>query len=463
MIDTLTAISPLDGRYGNKTTVLQPLMSEFGLMHYRVIVEVEWLITLAKHPGVTEIADLQSNQLNFLHQIINDFNAKDAEQIKEIERTTNHDVKAVEYFLQEQFKKGPNLENYIPFIHFGCTSGDINNVAYALMLKKSRDTVALPKLMEILGKLDAFSIEYADVPMLSRTHGQPATPTTLGKEMRNVEQRLLQQLQHLQHINITAKFNGAVGNFNAHQSAYPKLNWLALSKHFIESLGLSHNAYTTQIEPHDNIAELMHNIMRINIVLIDLARDMWGYISLDYFKQLKIAGEVGSSTMPHKVNPINFENAEGNFGMANAIAAHLADKLPISRWQRDLSDSTVMRNLGTVFGYSLIGYAALDNGLSRLEVNRDAIQAALKDCWELLAEPVQTVLRRYGIVDAYEQLKALTRGNRITEKDLKKFIKGLKIPAEAKDQLLNLTPETYIGYAAELAHKKGHIAEPANN
>lgn len=454
MTSALTAISPLDGRYSHQTTPLQHVMSEFGLIHHRVIVEIDWLITLARHPEIKEIAELQPQQLQYLHQIINEFNASDVLEIKDIEKTTNHDVKAVEYYLQKQFKKGPDLEAYIPFIHFGCTSGDINNVAYALMLKKTRDEIIIPKLTEVLLTLDKMAHDYATIPMISRTHGQHATPTTLGKEVRNFEQRLQCQLKALQHIEIKAKFNGAVGNFNAQHAAYPLLDWPALSKHFIESLGLIHNAYTTQIEPHDFIAELMHAMMRSNTILIDLCRDFWGYISHDYFKQTKVAGEVGSSTMPHKVNPINFENAEGNLGLANALACHMANKLPVSRWQRDLSDSTVMRNLGTVFGYSLIAYLSLEKGLSKLHVNQAAIIADLEGRWELIAEPIQTVLRRYGVVDAYEQLKELTRGNHITEKEIKKFIKGLDIPARAKEEILDITPCTYLGYAVELAYKK---------
>lgn len=454
MTSALTAISPLDGRYSHQTMPLQHIMSEFGLIHHRVIVEIDWLITLARHPEIKEIPDLQPNQLQYLHRIINEFNTSDVVQIKEIEKTTNHDVKAIEYFLQEQFKKGPNLESYIPFIHFGCTSGDINNTAYALMLKKARNDVILPKLTEVLLTLDNMAHDYAAIPMVSRTHGQHATPTTLGKEIRNFEQRLQHQVITLQHLAIKAKFNGAVGNFNAHHAAYPTLNWPALSKHFIESLGLTHNAYTTQIEPHDFIAELMHATMRTNTILIDLCRDFWGYISHDYFKQINVAGEIGSSTMPHKVNPINFENAEGNLGIANALASHMADKLPVSRWQRDLSDSTVLRNLGTVFGYSLIAYLSLEKGLSKLEMNQKAITTDLQERWELIAEPIQTVLRRYGVNDAYEQLKELTRGKKITEKDIKKFIKGLEIPQKAKDEMLNITPCTYLGYAVEFAHKK---------
>jgi adenylosuccinate lyase len=454
MTSSLTAISPLDGRYSQQTAPLQHIMSEFGLIHHRVIVEIDWLITLARHPEIKEIPDLQPNQLQYLHRIINELNTSDVIRIKEIEKTTNHDVKAIEYYLQEQFKNGPSLESYIPFIHFGCTSGDINNVAYALMMKKAREEILVPKLTEILLTLDEMANDYARIPMVSRTHGQHATPTTLGKEVRNFEQRLQHQLQTLQHVPIKAKFNGAVGNFNAHHAAYSNIDWPNLSKHFIEALGLSHNAYTTQIEPHDSIAELMHSIMRTNTILVDLARDFWGYISHDYFTQIKVAGEVGSSTMPHKVNPINFENAEGNLGLANAIASHLADKLPISRWQRDLTDSTVMRNIGTIFGYCLISYRSLEKGLAKLKLNEPAVTADLAERWELIAEPIQTVLRRFGIPDAYEQLKDLSRGKKLTEKDIKKFIKGLDVPQEVKDEITEITPCSYIGYAVEFAHKK---------
>ncbi len=450
----LTAISPLDGRYAHQTIPLQHLMSEFGLIHHRIIVEIDWLITLAKHPDIPEIAPLKPAQLHYLHDIINNFSVEDALQIKEIEKTTHHDVKAVEYYLQEQFKKGPNLTAYIPFIHFACTSEDINNVAYALMLKKARADIILPKLAELLLNLEKMAYDNAAVAMVSRTHGQYATPTTLGKEIRNIAQRLQHHLSTLQHIAIQAKFNGAVGNFNAHRVAYPNVNWPALSQQFIESLELTYNAYTTQIEPHDFIAELMQGIKRTNILLIDLCQDFWGYISHAYFTQLKVAGEVGSSTMPHKINPIHFENAEGNLGLANALAGHMADKLPISRWQRDLTDSTVLRNLGSVFGYSLIAYLSLEKGLSKLQVNHEVILADLDERWELIAEPIQTVLRRYGIADAYEQLKDLTRGQHITEHDIKRFIAELAIPDTAKQDLSALTPALYIGYAVELAEKK---------
>ena len=447
MTNSLTAISPLDGRYADKTAPLQSLMSEFGLIHHRVIIEVYWLIALANHAGIAEVSALNAEQLKFLHSIADNFSLDDAKRVKDIEKTTNHDVKAVEYFLQEQFKTGPNLMAYAPFIHFACTSEDINNLSYALMLKKARDDIIVPKLTTIIATLDKMALEYAAIPMLSHTHGQAATPTTLGKECRNVERRLHHQLDHLQHMMLYGKFNGAVGNFNAHHAAYPDINWP-------KSLGLKNNAYTTQIEPHDFIAELMHSMMRINTILIDLSRDMWGYISRGYFTQLKIAGEVGSSTMPHKVNPIDFENAEGNAGLANALAAHLADKLPISRWQRDLSDSTVLRNLGTVFGYSLITYVSLEKGLAKLSVNETLLNEDLAHSWELLAEPIQTVLRRYGITDAYEQLKDLTRGKKMTEAHIKNFIQGLNIPSDAKAQLLELTPAKYIGYAVALAQKK---------
>lgn len=449
----LTALSPLDGRYARKTQDLQPYFSEFGLIKYRVIVEIRWLIALSELEGINEINALSAEQGAYLEQLITDFSEEDATHIKTIEATTNHDVKAVEYFLQEKFKAGPGLADYIPFIHFGCTSADINNVAYALMLKDANTAVIIPRMTTIQQQLDALATRHAETPMLARTHGQPATPTTVGKMFRIFEKRLQRQLQQLSENKLLAKFNGAVGNFNAHLSAYPSLDWCGISQAFIESLGLTPNLFTAQIEPHDTIAELMHQVIRINTVLIDFARDIWGYISLDYFKQAKVEGEVGSSTMPHKVNPIDFENAEGNLGLANTIADHLALKLPISRWQRDLTDSTVMRNLGTVFGYSIIAYQSLEKGLGKLQLNEDKIRGDLQQHWELLAEPIQTVLRRYGITDAYEQLKTLTRGTDMTPDMIYSFISSLDLPQSEKSRLLALTPETYIGCAVVLANK----------
>lgn len=454
-MNTLTALSPLDGRYHSKTHPLHMIFSEFGLIKYRVIVEIHWLIALSNLHAIQEIPELDTAQLNYLMQLIDQFSTNDAAAIKDIEKTTNHDVKAVEYFLQDKFKSGPNLTTYIPFIHFGCTSADINNMAYALMLKTGNCDVLTPSLASLQAKLNDLAMSYADVPMLSRTHGQPATPTTVGKMFRVFEHRLSRQLNQLANYTVLAKFNGAVGNFNAHLAAYPDLDWCQISEDFILSLGLTPNHVTSQIEPHDTIAELMHQLVRINTILIDLARDVWGYIALDYFKQAKVEGEVGSSTMPHKVNPIDFENAEGNLGLANAIANHLAGKLPTSRWQRDLTDSTVMRNIGTVFGYNLIAYGSLEKGLNKLQLNESAIRQALSGHWELLAEPIQTILRRYGITDAYEQLKALTRGESITQQSISNFIEPLNIPAEAKDYLRSLTPEKYIGCAIEIA-KKNH-------
>lgn len=450
----LTALSPLDGRYATKTAALQHLMSEYGLIYHRVIVEIDWLITLTQHPEITEAPELSKKQRLYLHQIISEFSEDDAHAIKTIEKTTNHDVKAVEYYLQEKLKAGPELAHYIPFLHFGCTSEDINNLAYALMLKKTREEIITPKLTTLLNTLDKMAIDYAALPMLSRTHGQQATPTTLGKEIRNFEQRLHEQLTTWQHIPIKGKFNGAVGNFNAHIAAYPHVNWPEVSQQFIHNLGLTPNLYTTQIEPHDFIAELMHSLVRINTILIDLCRDFWSYIGIDYFTQRKVANEVGSSTMPHKINPIDFENAEGNLGLANAIANHLAIKLPISRWQRDLTDSTVLRNLGTVFGYLIIAITSLEKGLSKLEINESHIQTEVAACWALLAEPIQTVLRRHGVTDAYEQLKTLTRGATITEADIREFIDTLTIPEAAKQDIIALTPDKYIGAAVMLAEKK---------
>lgn len=449
----LTALSPLDGRYANKTHSLQPYFSELGLIKYRVIVEVRWLIALSELEGITEIPTLSAEQGAFLEKIIMDFSEADAAAIKKIESTTNHDVKAVEYFLQDKLRSGPSLSEYIPFIHFGCTSADINNVAYALMLKDARDKTMLPLLTTLQQHLDSVAIHHAEIPMLARTHGQPATPTTVGKMFRVFEQRLARQLDQLAHSELLAKFNGAVGNFNAHLSAYPSLDWCGISYAFIESLELSPNCFTSQIEPHDTIAELMHQLIRINTILIDLARDIWGYIALNYFKQAKVEGEIGSSTMPHKVNPIDFENAEGNLGVANAIADHLAIKLPLSRWERDLTDSTVMRNLGTVFGYSLIAYQSLEKGINKLQLNEEAVRHDLEQHWELLAEPIQTVLRRHGITDAYEQLKSLTRGTHMTADIIRTFIQSLELPEDDKQRLLNLTPETYIGCAVVLAKK----------
>ncbi len=450
-LDSLTALSPLDGRYAAKVEALRPVFSEYGLMKRRVQVEVEWLLTLADHPGIAELPPFDETARAKLRLIMDDFSVSDAAQIKEIEASTNHDVKAVEYFIKENLADDPALEPAREFVHFACTSEDINNLAYALMLRDARDAVLLPALDAVIADLRELAQAHAAVPMLSRTHGQAASPTTLGKEFANVVARLRRQREQLAKTEIPGKLNGAVGNFNAHVAAYPDVDWRALSKQFVESLGLQWNAYTTQIEPHDGIAELCDCARRINTILIDLARDVWGYISLGYFKQQLKAGEVGSSTMPHKVNPIDFENAEGNLGVANALLAHFSEKLPISRWQRDLTDSTVLRALGTAFGHTLIAFDSLQRGLGKLQVDEARIAADLDASWEVLAEAIQTVMRRHGLPEPYEQLKALTRGKGITRESLREFIGSLDLPAGAKQRLLELTPAAYSGLAMQLA------------
>lgn len=449
----LLNLSPLDGRYRAKLMILRPILSEYGLIHKRLLVEIRWLITVADIPGFTHLPSLDQESRAFLEKLINRFDIHSAEKIKAVEETTNHDVKAVEYYLYNELKNDPILMKYIPFIHFGCTSEDINNLAYGLMIKEMRDRILSPAMSAIIQCITALAEEYADLPMLARTHGQPASPTTLGKEFVNVITRLSQQLNTWKQMPVSGKFNGAVGNYNAHLAAAPDVDWPAVSSTFITQLGLSPNLYTTQIEPHDNLAEFLHNLIRFNTILIDLNRDVWGYISLGYFGQKKIAGEIGSSTMPHKINPIDFENSEGNLGVANALASHLAEKLPISRWQRDLTDSTVLRNLGSVAGHSLIAYQSTLNGLHKLTVNTPQIQQDLANHWEVLAEAIQTVMRRYGIRDAYEQLKSLTRGKHIDQKVLYSYIEQLTLPADVKKQLLELTPDQYTGYASLLARK----------
>ncbi len=447
----LTALSPLDGRYAGKVDALRPIFSEYGLMHRRVMVEIAWLIALADEPAIAELAPFPAAARSALNKIAEGFSVTDAERIKDIEATTNHDVKAVEYFIKECIGGDAALKQAKEFVHFACTSEDINNLAYALMLRDARDRVLLPELDATIGKLRELAHANAALPMLSRTHGQTASPTTLGKELANVVARLERQRKQLAAITIPGKINGAVGNFNAHVIAYPEIDWRAFSRRFVESLGLEWNAYTTQIEPHDGIAEICDAQRRIDTILIDLARDVWGYISLGYFRQKLKAGEVGSSTMPHKVNPIDFENAEGNFGVANALLGHFSEKLPISRWQRDLTDSTVLRALGEAFGHALIGFASLAKGLGKLEVNPDRIAADLDANWEVLAEAIQTVMRRHGLPEPYEQLKALTRGKGITRETLQAFITGLALPDADKQRLLALTPATYIGMADKLA------------
>ncbi|HJR13156.1 MAG TPA: adenylosuccinate lyase [Rhodanobacteraceae bacterium] len=450
-LDSLIALSPLDGRYASKVDALRPIFSEYGLMQRRVGVEIEWLIALSDEPGITELPPFQAVARTTLQKIADDFSIEDAARIKQIEATTNHDVKAVEYFIKERIGDDATLKQAREFVHFACTSEDINNLSYALMLRDAREHVLLPELDKTIGKLRELAHANADLAMLSRTHGQTASPTTLGKEMANVVARLQRQRTQLAAIDIPGKINGAVGNFNAHVIAYPEIDWRVFSRRFVESLGLHWQAYTTQIEPHDGIAELCDVQRRIDTVLIDLARDVWGYISLGYFRQKLKAGEVGSSTMPHKVNPIDFENAEGNFGVANALLGHFSEKLPISRWQRDLTDSTTLRALGEAFGHALIGFASLEKGLGKLEVNAHRIAADLDASWEVLAEAIQTVMRRHGLPEPYEQLKALTRGKGITRETLQAFIASLQLPEADKRSLLALTPATYTGLARDLA------------
>jgi adenylosuccinate lyase len=447
----LTALSPLDGRYASKVEALRPIFSEFGLMHRRVQVEIEWLLALAAEPKIAELQPFHASQVATLKAIADDFSEADGERIKAIEATTNHDVKAVEYFIKEKIGADAGLAQAKEFVHFACTSEDINNLSYALMLRDARSQVLLPQLDAVIAKLREIAHANAALPLLSRTHGQTASPSTLGKEIANVVARLERQRKQLAAVEISGKINGAVGNYNAHAITYPEVDWRAFSQRFVESLGLDFNAYTTQIEPHDGVAEYCDAVRRANIILIDLARDIWGYISLGYFKQTLKAGEVGSSTMPHKVNPIDFENAEGNFGLANALLGHFAEKLPISRWQRDLTDSTVLRALGTAFGHTLVALESLKKGLGKLNVNADRIAADLDASWEVLAEAVQTVMRRYGLPQPYEQLKALTRGHGITRESMREFIGSLDLPAEAKQRLLELTPSGYIGLAEGLA------------
>jgi len=447
----LTALSPLDGRYASKVEPLRPIFSEFGLMHRRVHVEIEWLLALAADAQIIELPAFTAAQIKTLKAIATDFSVDDGARIKAIEATTNHDVKAVEYFIKEKLGADASLKQALEFVHFACTSEDINNLSYALMLRDAREQVLLPMFEGVITQLRELSHANAALPILSRTHGQTASPSTLGKEIANVVARLQRQRKQLAAVEISGKINGAVGNYNAHAITYPEVDWQQFSQRFIESLGLEVNAYTTQIEPHDGVAEYCDAVRRANIILIDLARDIWGYISLGYFKQTLKAGEVGSSTMPHKVNPIDFENAEGNFGLANALLGHFAEKLPISRWQRDLTDSTVLRALGTAFGHTLIALESLKKGLGKLTVNADRLAADLDASWEVLAEAVQTVMRRYGLPEPYEQLKALTRGQGITRESMHTFVSCLDLPADAKQRLLALTPGSYIGLADELA------------
>lgn len=450
-LSTLTAVSPIDGRYASKCADLRSIFSEFGLMRFRVAVEVAWLKKLAATDAIKEVPPFSAEAVAFLDKIVTDFNIEDAQAIKKHEAVTNHDVKAVEYFLKDKVASFPEINKVKEFIHFACTSEDINNNSHALMLKHAREEVIVPLFTQLIDAICDLAKKYADASMMSRTHGQPASPTTLGKEMANVVYRLRRQLKQIQEVPLLAKINGAVGNYNAHLSAYPDVDWNKFSQEFIEGLGLSWNPYTIQIEPHDYIAELFDAIARFNTIVLDFDRDIWGYISVGIFKQRTIAGEVGSSTMPHKVNPIDFENSEGNIGLANAIFAHLASKLPVSRWQRDLTDSTVLRNLGVAVGYTEIAIKSTLKGVSKLEANTQHMLEELDSNWEVLAEPYQTVMRRYGIDKPYEKLKALTRGRRVNREIMLEFIDTLEIPQEAKEELKKLTPANYIGRAAQFA------------
>lgn len=445
----LTALSPLDGRYAGSAQSLRPIFSEFGLFKYRVQVEIQWLIALSQAPEIVEVPALSASALSTLEGWVKEFSTEDAAEIKRIEATTRHDVKAVEYFIKNKMARDPELAQVMEYIHFACTSEDINNLSYALMLKEGRSHL-MHEISKINSTIDLRSKDWASIPMMSRTHGQPATPTTMGKEWANVAARLDRAFDRVHRIEIRGKINGAVGNFNAHALAYPELDWPAFAKKFVESLGLTYNPLTTQIEPHDWMAELMDAISGLNNILIDFSRDLWSYISLSYFSQANVAGEVGSSTMPHKINPIDFENAEGNLGLANAIAHHMSSKLPISRLQRDLTDSTVQRNLGLVFGYSLVAYKSFDRGLGKLQLNSDFIKRELDTHWELLGEGLQTVMRRYGIETPYEKVKELTRGKTLNAEAYANFVKEQNLPEEVKTRLLNLTPSCYVGLAQEL-------------
>lgn len=455
-LSPLTALSPTDGRYAEKTAVLRGCLSEYGLLHRRFLIEVRWLEALSDCEDIDEVPRLSAEAKDYLEQLVENFNSESAAAIKAIEATTNHDVKAVEYYLKEQLAHHPELDGLKEFVHFACTSEDINNLAYGLMLSDARSMHIQPGLKQLEQKLVQMAEELADVPMLSRTHGQPASPTTLGKELANVVHRLRRQRRALARIEMTGKINGAVGNFNAHRVAYPEVDWIEMSRQFVENLGIAWNPYTTQIEPHDCIAEFCHALSRINTILIDLSRDIWGYVSVGYFKQNIVAGEVGSSTMPHKVNPIDFENAEGNLGIANALLGHFAEKLPVSRWQRDLTDSTVLRATATAIGHCQIAWLSLNKGLGKLAVNHQRLAEDLDATWEVLGEAVQTVMRRYGLPEPYEQLKALTRGRGIDEHSLREFITNLDIPNSAKTLLISLAPADYTGYAKRLAKQLNH-------
>ncbi|MDG4813436.1 adenylosuccinate lyase [Hydrogenovibrio sp. 3SP14C1] len=450
-LSELTAISPVDGRYGARLSNLKEIFSEYGLIKNRVKVEVSWLRMLANHPGIPEVPPMSSEAENHLLKLVDEFSLEMAQRVKEIERTTNHDVKAVEYLIKEHFGNNEELNAIGEFVHFACTSEDINNLAYALMLKDARATVIVPEMQTVVDKISEMAMEMADIPMMSRTHGQPASPTTAGKEFANVAYRLQRQIKQLMNVQIMGKINGATGNYNAHLAAYPAINWYELTEQFVQSLGLAWNPYTIQIEPHDYIAEYFHTMQRFNTILIDFDRDIWSYISIGFFKQKTVAGEIGSSTMPHKVNPIDFENSEGNLGIANAIFDHLGQKLPISRWQRDLTDSTVLRNLGVGVAHTMISLQATLKGLNKLDVNAQAMADDLDNNWEVLAEAIQTVMRRYGIEKPYEKLKELTRGRRVNKQIMQEFVDTLDLPEEAKQSLKEMTPASYIGNAAQQA------------
>jgi adenylosuccinate lyase len=450
-LSSISALSPVDGRYGSKTAALRPYFSEFGLIYNRVLVEVRWLQRLAAHPQIGEVAPLSDEANALLEHLINNFDETAAQRVKDIESTTNHDVKAVEYYIKEQFKDNAELHAINEYVHFACTSEDINNLSHGLMLKQGLEQVMVPEMAEVLAQIKHLAHSHQNQPMLSRTHGQTASPSTMGKEMANVAARLERQLKQIKQMEFLGKINGAVGNYNAHYTAYPEIDWQANAQVFVESLGLTWNPYTTQIEPHDYIAELFDAIARFNTILLDFDRDIWGYISMGFFKQKTIAGEIGSSTMPHKVNPIDFENSEGNLGIANALLQHLASKLPISRWQRDLTDSTVLRNLGVGLAHSLIAYQSTLKGISKLQLNAQRLDADLDNAWEVLAEPIQTVMRRYAIEEPYEKLKALTRGKTINAAIMADFIDTLDLPQSVKDELKTLTPANYIGNAAAQA------------
>ncbi|XP_015082072.1 uncharacterized protein LOC107025824 [Solanum pennellii] len=451
-LSSLTALCPLDGRYWGKVKELAPFMSEYGLIRFRILVEIKWLIKMSQIPQIVEVPTFSEEAQTFLHDLIDGFSMNDALEVKKIERVTNHDVKAVEYFLKQKCQSHPEISKVLEFFHFACTSEDINNLAHALMLKGALNTVILPVMDELIKAICDMATTHSSVPMLSRTHGQPASPTTLGKEMAIFAYRLSRERKEISQIEMLGKFAGAVGNYNAHVAAYPEINWPEIAEEFVLSLGLEFNPYVPQIETHDYMAKLFHSIVQFNNILVDFDRDVWGYISLGYFKQTTKAGEIGSSTMPHKVNPIDFENSEGNLGVANGDLSHLSTKLPISRWQRDLTDSTVLRNMGVGLGHSLLAYRSALQGIQKLQVNEAALMEDLDKTWEVLAEPIQTVMRRYGVPEPYEKLKELTRGRAVNKESIREFIQKLDIPADAKTSLLNLTPHTYVGAAAELAN-----------